>query len=414
MGWPRGRAADVAIAFGVLILVGAGSAESLFGPREEPWSVTALTWVLIVAVCGALAARRRYPVTVAVFMLAATVAYYLTSTYDGPLLAAFMVALYTVAEAGRPRAAIALGAAALGLTSLGTLAGNGDVNGVALFMLAGWVVAVVLIGWLRHTSLAHAREVEQRAATEERLRIARELHDVVGHHLSLISVQSAAALRRFAKDRRRGEQHAEEALAAVRETSREALRELRAMLAVLRQDGEDPPTAPAQGLDRLGELVERARSAGLDVRPDVSGDGRPPAEVDLAAYRIVQEALTNVVKHARATSVAVRVERAPDAVLIEVTDDGRGPAAARPTSGSSASGSAASGSSASGSAASGSAASGSAASGAAGAAGSVASGSGIGGMRERARALGGELSAGPGTGGGFRVRARLPHEKRTA
>ncbi|MEV4255923.1 histidine kinase [Spirillospora sp. NPDC049652] len=407
--WPRGRAADVAVALGVLVVVTAGSAQSLYAPREESWTVTAVGWVLIVAVCASLVARRDHPVAVTVFTLLTSIVYYLLSTYDGPLLVAFIVALYSVAESGRPRVAAGLGSIGVGLVGLGTMAGNGDVNGVALFMLAGWLVAVVVIGWLRHTTAAHAREVEQRAATEERLRIARELHDVVGHHLSLISVQSAAALRRYGKDRRRGERMAEESLTAIRETSAEALRELRVMLGVLRQEGEDAPTAPAQGLGGIGDLVERARSAGLEVRADVSGPGRPPTEVGLAAYRIVQEALTNVVRHARASRVDVRVDRAPDAVTIEITDDG--PAAARlltpgrPD-------------------AAGTAHGGPGSHGAQGVHGShgvhggpgthAASGSGIGGMRERARALGGELEAGPGPDGGFRVRARLPHEKRTA
>ncbi|MFC5185421.1 sensor histidine kinase [Actinomadura harenae] len=374
--WPRGRTADVAIAVAVLAAVTAGSAQSLYAPRTEPWSVTAVGWALILAVCGALALRRVHPVAVALFTLVTTVVYYVMSTYDGPLLIAFILALYTVAEAGRPRVAAAIGVLAIALVGAGTAAGNGSINGIGLFMLAGWLAAVVLLGGLRFTAAAHAREAEQRAATEERLRIARELHDVVGHHLSLISVQSAAALRRYTKDRRRGEETAEESLAAIRATGTEAMRELRAMLGVLRQDGEDAPTAPARVLDRVGELADRARSAGLDVRADVSGPGRPPAEVELAAFRIVQEALTNVVKHARASTADVRVDRAPGAVTIEVTDDGHGHATAGTPDG--------------------------------------ASGSGIGGMRERARALGGELEAGPGPDGGFRVRARLPHEKRTA
>ncbi|WP_026413926.1 sensor histidine kinase [Actinomadura oligospora] len=392
VGWPRGRTADVVIAGGVLAVVSAGSAQSLYAPREEPWSVTAVGWVFILAVCGALVARRVHPVAVAAFSLAVTIVYYVMSAYDGPLLIAFILALYTVAEAGRPRVAAGLAVLAICLVGAGTMAGNGSINGIALFMLAGWLTAVVLVGWLRNTNAAHAREVEQRAATEERLRIARELHDVVGHHLSLISVQSAAALRRYGKNRRRGGELAEESLTAIRETSTEALRELRTMLGILRQDGEDAPTAPARGLDRVGELVDRARSAGLEVRADVSGPGRPPTEVELAAFRIVQEALTNVVKHARANRVAVRVDRAPDAVTIEVTDDGRSTPPGQGAGG----------------------ASGQGVSGAPGRGAGGMSGSGIGGMRERARALGGELEAGPGPDGGFRVRARLPHEKRTA
>ncbi|MEG3629790.1 sensor histidine kinase [Streptomyces poriticola] len=371
---PRGRAADAALAGGVLVLVAVGSLRSLLGDREEPWETTALAWGLLVAACAALYGCRRHPVPVATFVLAATIAYYLISAYDGPLMVAFVVALYLVAARGRLRAAIVLAALGLLLTGTGTLLGNQDVNGVALFMMTGWLVGVVALGWVRHNRLALARETEQRAVSEERLRIARELHDVVGHHLSLINVQSAAALRRLHKDPESGPQRAEAALDAVKDASREALRELRTTLGVLRQEGEAAPTAPATGgLDRLRELVEPARLAGLEVR--VRGDGaaarRPlPAEVDLAAYRIVQEALTNVARHAHATAVTIRTGREPGRITVEITDNGRGPAAVPVTGGT--------------------------------------PGTGISGMRERARALGGELTAGPAPDGGFTVRATLP------
>ncbi|MFJ2738677.1 sensor histidine kinase [Streptomyces sp. NPDC087440] len=349
------------MAVGVFVLVALGSLRSLIGERSEGWGVTALGWALIGVSCGALYFRRRWPVAVGGFVWAASGAYYLVSTYDGPLMAAFAVALYTVAAEGRLRAAVALAALAVIGTGLGTLAGNHTVNGVALFMLTGWLVGTVALGWARHTRLAHAREAERRAATEERLRIARELHDVVGHHLSLINVQAAAALRRTQKRSGSGE----EALAAIKESSREALRELRATLGVLRQVDEAAPTAPPAGLDRLDDLVAGARRAGLEVETYRSGVPWPlPTELDLAAYRILQESLTNVARHARATTVTVRVEHAPDHLALEVADDGR--AAPGPY------------------------------------------GSGIVGMRERARALGGELAAGPGPGGGFAVRARLP------
>ncbi|MFB7086100.1 sensor histidine kinase [Streptomyces sp. NPDC056296] len=365
---PRGRAADAALAGAVLVLVAVGSLRSLIGEREESWEATALGWALLVAACAALYVCRRHPVPTASFVLAATIAYYLVSAYDGPLMVAFVVALYTVAAEGRLRAAILLAALGLLLTGTGTLLGNHDVNGVALFMMTGWLVGVVALGWVRDNRLALAREAEQRAASEERLRIARELHDVVGHHISLINVQSAAALRRLHKDPEGGPQRAEEALGAIKDASREALRELRATLGVLRQADESAPTAPAAGLDRLGELVEGARLAGLDVRVSADGDRRPlPAEVDLAAYRIVQESLTNVTRHAHATAVDVRTEHGPRHVTVEVTDNGRGPA---PVGGG--------------------------------------SGSGITGMRERARALGGRLTTGPAPDGGFTVRATLP------
>lgn len=201
------------------------------------------------------------------------------------------------------------------------------------------------------------------------MRIARELHDVVGHHLSLINVQSAAALRRLRKHPDNGAQSAQDALGAIKDTSRDALRELRATLGVLRQVDEMAPVAPTAGLDRLGELVASARLAGLDVRVRCSGEREQlPTEVDLAAYRIVQESLTNVSRHAHATVVTVGIHREARQVTVEVTDNGQGPAVAN----------------------------------------GAAPGNGIRGMRERAHALGGELTAGPGPGGGFTVRGWIP------
>ncbi|MEU2266032.1 histidine kinase [Streptomyces olindensis] len=368
---PRGRMADAALAGGVFVPVALGSLRSLIGEREESWAATVLGWALIAAACGALYLCRRRPVLTAALVLGATAAYYFTSVYDGPLMVAFVAALYAVSAQGHFQAAIAFAALTVIATGIGTLAGNHDVNGVAVFMLTGWLVGVVALGWVRHNRRALAREAEERAASEERLRIARELHDVVGHHISLINVQSAAALRRLHKDPGIGARNAEEALGAIKEASREALRELRVTLGVLRQVDEAAPTAPAAGLDRLDELVTAARLAGLDVRVQCSGEqGQLPAEVDLAAYRVVQESLTNVTRHAHATAVTVRTDRGPRHITVEITDNGQGPAAA---------------------------------------AGGGAPGSGISGMRERARALGGELTAGLGPDGGFTVRARIPY-----
>ncbi|MEO3786765.1 sensor histidine kinase [Actinocorallia sp. B10E7] len=361
-----GRRADGMVAALVFVLVGLGSLRSLIGSGTESRAVAALGWFLITVVCGALCFIRRRPVAVAVFVLAATIGYYILGI-DGPLMGAFVVALYRVAAEGHLRAAVGLASTAVIGTGIGTLSGSEDVNGVALFMLAGWLVAVVATGWLRNSRQAYTLERERWAATEERLRIARELHDVVGHHLSLINVQSTAALRRLTRHPERGTAQAEEALEAVRESSGEALRELRATLGLLRRAGEDAPTAPVAGLERMGDLVASARVAGLDVRTRVSGEPAPlPTEVDLAAYRIIQESLTNVTRHAGAGEVVISVEYGPGLVTVEVADDGRGPA-------------------------------------------EYTSGNGITGMRERARALGGDLTAGPRAGGGFAVRAGLPH-----
>ncbi|WP_243718297.1 histidine kinase [Actinomadura sp. 7K534] len=364
-GWPemRGRLTDKAAAGGVLLLVSVGSLNSVFAPGDEPWARIALSWVLIAIGCGALFFSRRAPLAAALVSVAATGVYYVTSTHDGPLMIAPIVALYMIAAQGRLQSAIAVGALIVIGTGAGTLSGNDDVNGVALFMLTGWVVAMAALGWVRHSRRVYLREARERAAGDERLRIARELHDVAGHHISLINVQAGTALHRFKRD----PAQAEAALAAIKESSRDALRDLRATIGILRKDDEDAPTAPVPGIDRIGDLVESARAAGLTVRAEITGDGGPPPTgVELATYRIVQESLTNVVRHAAAGTVTVRIERGPRDVVIEVADDGRGPAAG-------------------------------------------AAGSGVHGMRERARALGGELTAGPGPGGGFLVRARLPH-----
>ncbi|WP_030164505.1 sensor histidine kinase [Spirillospora albida] len=364
---PSGRAADAAFAGGVFLLVGLATLHSLLGAREESWGATAMGWALIFAACASLAWRHRYPVAVTAFTLVVTGVYYVASAYDGPLMVVYVIALYGVAAAGRLRSAVVLGLLGVLGTGAGTLAGNDDVTAVALFMFTGWLVGMVSLGWARHSRLAYAREAERRAAGEERLRIARELHDVVGHHLSMINVQAAAALRRMRKNPEVGVPQAETALAEIKRSSREALGDLRATLGILRRPGEAAPLAPAADGAWLDELAASARLADLDVRTRIGGAGHaPPTEVRLAAYRVVQESLTNVARHAHATRVDVRVECAPGLVTVEVVDDGRGPARAE------------------------------------------SSGSGIAGMRERARALGGELTAGPAPGGGFAVRAVLP------
>jgi signal transduction histidine kinase len=245
-------------------------------------------------------------------------------------------------------------------------------DSISMFLLAGWAVAVIAMGVGVRTRKAYLREAERRAAeearqqgTDERLRMARELHDVLGHNISLINVQASAALHRLTKDP--GDDPVD-ALTAIKETSRQALRELRATLGVLRQVDEDAPLEPAASLSGLDALLDRARSTGLAVRGEVAGAPRPvPPEVDLAAYRIVQEALTNVARHAAAATAVVRIGYQDEDVCVQVDDDGTG-----------------------------------------GPGGPAKGGSGIRGMRERARALGGELSAGARPEGGFRVLARLP------
>ncbi|HEX6356615.1 sensor histidine kinase [Actinophytocola sp.] len=326
---------------------------------------TAADWTALLAVLassGALFARRRHPVAVGVVALVAAGGYGVLLHQPGPIMLVFVVALYTVVDEGHLAVAIGLGVAsvvAFAVADSDNQPGNG-----ATLLHAGWLVAVIVgVTRNRRAYLAEAQartvaaeqrmaEEARRRATEERLRIARELHDVLGHHLSLINVQASAALHR--PDPTRSEQ----ALTAIKQTSKETLRELRTALNTLRHDGDAP------SLNRLDELVTTAGRSGLAIRTELAETGPLPPEVDLAAYRIVQEALTNVTRHADATTAVVRVRPDREDVLVEVEDDGTG--------------------------------------------GTGTPGNGILGMGERARALGGSLTAGPRADGGFRVCARLP------
>ncbi|MFC9341370.1 sensor histidine kinase [Streptomyces sp. NPDC057020] len=380
------RAADAVVAGVVLLVV---AVWTLVSARyaSEPALRTVLGWVLILIGCGALYFRRLHPVAVSVVTLLACVVYYPLSAQDGPLMIAFALALYTTAAEGRFAAAVALAAVTLLAVGLGEIRqrpGHRQIDDTSLVMLAGWLISLVAVGRAQRTRIAYLHEVEQRAlaaereqeararqsATEERLRITREVHDVLGHSISLINVQSGAALHRLGKGPapEAGLATATEALEAVKATSKDALRELRATLGVLRGADEPTPTAPsASGLALLGDLAARARSAGLDVRTDVTGTPVPlPPPVDLAAYRIVQESLTNVTRHAGARTVRITLDWGTDAVRLRIADDGEGAPEGRPL------------------------------------------GSGIRGMAERARAFGGELTARNGDDGGFLVAARLP------
>jgi signal transduction histidine kinase len=212
-----------------------------------------------------------------------------------------------------------------------------------------------------------AEEERRRRASEERLRIARELHDALGHHLSLINVQSGVALH-VNEDL---PEQARSSLEAIKRSSKDALTELRSVLEILRQDGESAPRSPTSTLERIGDLVSRSSAAGLEVRVDTVGAPRTlPFSVDVAAFRIVQEALTNVSRHSTSRAATVRITYGERTLVMEIEDDG-------PSSTSD---------------------------------GQTGGGRGIQGMRERLAALGGTLDAGPRENGGFRVRAKIPLE----
>ncbi|MBO0690347.1 MAG: sensor histidine kinase, partial [Candidatus Dormibacteraeota bacterium] len=296
-----------------------------------------------------------------------------------------LVAVYTVAVVLDRRRSLMLTAAVVVLNATAFALVNVVVAGGAQDSLYGLVVSAVAVAgaWALGDNLetrrAYLAALEERAAhlereqeerargavLDERSRIARELHDVVAHHVSAIAVQAGAAAEVAERDPPRTRR----ALGAIQETARVALAEMRAIVGVLREseDGEGAPIAPQPTLGALERLVDQTRAAGLDVDLVCRGTPRQlPEAVDLSAYRIVQEALTNTLKHARATRVTVTIGYQAAAVDILVTNDGVAPNA-RP----------------------------------------VADGRGLVGMRERVALFHGQLEAGP-SGGGFRVHARLP------
>ena len=374
---PAGRAADALLAAGSFAVF---AVVALVSTRTgAPTRMPVHGWTLMAVACAALYFRRGRPVTVAVVTFAACAAYYPLTEPDGPLVLTFVIALYTAAAEGHLVSAAVLAGISIAASLLADR--HDDVNhlaDVASFLFAGWFVAVIAIGGVVRNRRAYLREAEERArvaergreaearrrAVEERLRIARELHDVLGHNISLINVQAAAALHGL----RREPEQAEAALTAIKQASKDTLREMRATLGILRQVDEAAPVAPAPGLARLDELTHGIAAAGLTARTEIEGEPRPlPAEADLAAYRIVQEALTNVARHSTASTAVIRVRYAEGHVVVTVEDDGdpRPGAAAE-------------------------------------------DGSGIQGMRDRAESLGGALEAAPNPSGGFTVRASLP------
>jgi signal transduction histidine kinase len=347
-GWKRDAVLAAVTGLGVLV-------STLAQDRVEGGvQLDLLGGVLILVTGGMLALRRLFPVWVAIGTLLGCAIYYPFVGASGPILVTFVVALYFLAASGRVVVAVALAAITMAAIAVGeVLSPIRHVDNVAMFMLVGWLVAVIALGAVGNSRRAYADEASKRATTEERLRIARELHDVLAHNISLINVQANAALHR--------KNQAEPELEAIKQASKDALREVRATLGVLRAVDEPAPTKPP-GLSQLPDLVRRTRDTGLEVTVDGEPRALPPA-VDLAAYRIIQEALTNVTRHASARSVHVRISHDDKDLSVQVNDDGRG--------------------------------------------GSLVAGNGIRGMTERARALGGSLTV-QGSGEGVRVAASLP------
>ncbi|WP_207954567.1 sensor histidine kinase [Saccharopolyspora elongata] len=347
-------------------------------PAELPWTAG-----LGAVLCGLLVFRRRWPIPVLACTGLGSVVYLAFGSPPRPLLLTALVALFTVATLSERRTAWTAGAiTAAALAGSSLLSAHWpwllpDVLGVL-----AWSGMAIAAGDAVRSRRAYVAEIEERArraernrdeearrrVVEERLRIARELHDVLAHHIALINVQAGVAAHMLDSE----PQQSRTALAHIRTASRSALEGLRTTVGLLRQDGESvAPTAPTAGLAQLDELISSFRSAGLVVETAVEGTAAAlPDAVDLAAYRVIQESLTNVHKHAGPATATVHLDYTGTELRLSVVDDGRGAPSV-----------------------------------------DAGQGHGIIGMRERVTALGGRLAAGPRTAGGFQVQACLPLPK---
>jgi signal transduction histidine kinase len=352
------------------------------GPRTGPaWANIAAGLALAVAVL----LRRRHPLAAAYGFLALITLSALALTSPEDLsLPLFGLVLFPYAVAGRARGRWAMAwlpccLAAVVVVSAARDDGLGfsDVAFPVMIAVASWLAGrgsrgrAELAAELHEAALRAEEEREdeaRRAVAAERRRIARELHDVVAHSISVMVVQAGGARRILERDPER----AQAAAAQIERTGREALLEMRRLLGVLRGPDQAAELAPSPTFDGLGALVGRARAAGLPVEIDVEGEPRPlPAGVDLTAYRVVQEALTNALQHAPGAPTAVSVAWRPDALELVIADRGPGRVPGQPSDG---------------------------------------GGQGLIGMRERVALYGGDLRTGPRRGGGFEVRVRLPVE----
>ncbi|MBP2324319.1 signal transduction histidine kinase [Kibdelosporangium banguiense] len=331
--------------------------------------VSTAGYVLIIISSVSLVLRRLFPAAVLILSTACTLAVYIMDRPDIFIELPVLVALYSALRSGHRLVGISTGLtylASLVVMNVMILPGHPAREQIQdRVMLLGWFIAAIMLGeaaWLREKRAADQarsnQETALRLAGEERLRIARELHDSLTHSISVIKVQAGVAVHLA----RKRNEDVPEALLAIQEASGDAVRELRETLAALRGEPE------TSGLDRLDDLVERTKSAGLPVELTITGSRRAlPEEIDRAAYRIVQEALTNVARHAGEARAKVHIGYSMRELTVQIDDDGQTAPDTNPVPG-----------------------------------------LGLIGMRERVTGLGGVLSATARPDGGFRVRAELP------
>ncbi|HEY1093511.1 MAG TPA: sensor histidine kinase [Glycomyces sp.] len=335
-----------------------------------------LAWITAAAVGAPIAVRRRWPLSCAAVTVAGCTAAALLDLTREPFVPAALV-LYTVAASTGLRRSVTALLTALAVLGAGLVAGlyvvtpSESLSGALGLTGAVWIV--VGGGWAAGVAVRRRRELDRRTrageqarlVSEERMRIARELHDIVSHNLSLIALQAGVAdhVADAQPDRAR------EALRSIESTSREALSEMRSVLTVLRSGTEAADDlGPAPGLDDLEALFERSRAAGMRVSAAIDIPGRIPPGVALAVYRVVQESLTNATKHSQGRHCSVSVRHDRGTITAEIVDNGPHRPGGDP-------------------------------------------GHGLIGMRERVLMYGGTFSAGPAPDGGFAVKAVLPHGK---
>lgn len=374
---PRGEDLDRVVALGLFVAAQAvlWMSDNTPGPK---WATVPLATLMT----GAIAVRRRYPLTVAAVEMTGFGALLFAGgdriQQSIPLSIAWMCGMYALAVWTDTRGFLA----GVGILVAGNLIGqlrDGATTGdLGAFTIVPLVALILTRGAVRNRQLtadAHAaraelleREHELRAheaVADERARIARELHDLVAHNVSVMVVQAGVERHALGED----QASTRSALESIEQAGRQAMNEARRLLGVLRPGGERENLEPQPGVDQIGTLVEQVQRAGLPVTVAIEGDPEPlPPGLDLCVYRIVQESLTNALKHARPARAEVVLRYAPHALDIEVRDDGRGSAASNGDG----------------------------------------SGHGLIGMRERVALYDGELEVGPGAGGGFAVHARLP------
>lgn len=347
---------------------------SVLAERGQPDRADVDVWAVVLLLVGpvALWSGWRWPLAPVAAATGAACVFIGLGYPFGPIFASVVVSLFLAVQAGRRRGVLVVAALAyVGFAVAVALDDRGDgFRWPHMLISAGWLTAVLAVSEIvraRREQLAErqrARETaRERQLADERVRLAQELHDVLAHNISLINVQASTALHLIEQQPER----AGDALTNIKRASADALGELRAALDVLR-DGESP-RSPAPRLDDLPTLLDGVRAGGVDVHLTADVPPGLASPIELAAFRIIQEALTNVTRHSTARTVRIRLAHEDGALSIEVVDDGRG--AAVPAD---------------------------------------AAGRGLLGMRERAVALGGSFTAGPTGRGGFRVHARLPLE----